>query len=963
MQYKQKRTENINMLFNNIPDYIRCLIPCNAQEFDAIPGDLQQMIYNQAKQEYERWHKGRLPKQSAEILDFSDWGYEAKDYRRDFLYYNYKEHILSLSGTPRDICEENLLQFISIVESWMLDGHPGHTWTAYQISVVTSKGYINAKPADLLYAIYNKMQEYNDDVLTVGAASIRYNTGEDRTVIASQLYAGAGEGIPINIGEGFWLLDLVQSKKLCIINCYVLWLYYKNRALQEYFLPGGTKEFLSHRDKIYEKVGRNKKGVSIKDVYNVAPHEYRIIFSLEELSTIKPKETMDKCLYFYHNGHIYLITHENYMKGYIDRVEMRSKQTTVTKIATKKIPDCTNIDDLQVMDIESFRQEISDSDHAHTHIPLMCGHMNKDVYKCFKGEDCLTRYLKWVDEKLPDKSVIWAHNGGKYDYHVIFKAAIEACDVKLDKPIEILDINGKYIQLVIHFSSGKTVYFRDSCALMSGSLNSLAEGFGVAGKLPEIDIKNVTREELLHSHKILAYNEQDCKVLMDVLTIYRKQAIEAFGLDPLNHPSSSSYGKRVFFAKYYDEKKFPLYSLSRAVHNYIYESYGGGRCEVFNRGAYRGKLHHMDINSAYPFAATLPLPYDKYKWHDKLELVDDVKAFLDKYPGFYRTYVVSSDNVQPIHGVKHGGKYVFPKFDNLSNPITLFSEEIKYGLTHGYKYKLIDGHECKLGTWAGDYFKYMYSNRQKAKKAGNAGLEYSYKITSNSSYGFFGFQKYNRSVTHVYGKHMKEHATALEFSANANFHEYDNVLISQEMRDVLLDDVNVGVAAAITSYGRIHLHRIITLIEKYGGKVYYCDTDCVITDLDMVTIPECAAELGEKLGQLKYELKDKAHIENLVIVGCKLYGYNTSAGKTIAHVKGVYSNGKDQENQKFLYESLIQMLDKPMSFDVNTMVTSRINKTKGDLNVYDQVIHKELLGVYTKRHIINETGETVPLLY
>ena len=43
----------------------------------------------------------------------------------------------------------------------------------------------------------------------------------------------------------------------------------------------------------------------------------------------------------------------------------------------------------------------------------------------------------------------------------------------------------------------------------------------------------------------------------------------------------------------------------------------------------------------------------------------------------------------PLHGIKHSNKLIFGKYDKTE--MTLYSEEIKYGLSLGYTYEIIDG--------------------------------------------------------------------------------------------------------------------------------------------------------------------------------------------------------------------------------------------------------------------------------
>jgi len=219
---------------------------------------------------------------------------------------------------------------------------------------------------------------------------------------------------------------------------------------------------------------------------------------------------------------------------------------------------------------------------------------------------------------------------------------------------------------------------------------------------------------------------------------------------------------------------------------------------------------------------------------------------------------------------------------------------------------------------------------------------------------------------------MIEHVKCLEYNAKASFHEYDDKILVYENTNVLLEDVNIAVASAITSYGRIHLHKLMNAVEQNNGTVYYVDTDSLITDLKLEETPSLKHLIGDKLGQLKSELDTDDVITKAVFVSSKLYGFETSKGKVEAHAKGVskkelYDNSKSKEEndliaKKALFKDLINMLSENVTFEVSSMFIGRTTKTKGDLNVYDKKVAKVLSGAYSKR-IVLDTGQTIELMY
>ena len=63
--------------------------------------------------------------------------------------------------------------------------------------------------------------------------------------------------------------------------------------------------------------------------------------------------------------------------------------------------------------------------------------------------------------------------------------------------------------------------------------------------------------------------------------------------------------------------------------------------------------------------------------------------------------------------------------------------------------------------------------------------------------------------------------------------DHGRYTVLRVVEDMDLKDYNVGVAAAITSYARMRLWRLMDAIIQRGGKIFSCDTDSITTDLDL----------------------------------------------------------------------------------------------------------------------------------
>jgi hypothetical protein len=74
-------------------------------------------------------------------------------------------------------------------------------------------------------------------------------------------------------------------------------------------------------------------------------------------------------------------------------------------------------------------------------------------------------------------------------------------------------------------------------------------------------------------------------------------------------------------------------------------------------------------------------------------------------------------------------------------------------------------------------------------------------------------------------------------------------LINKEETESTFDNVSIAIASAVTSYARIHMNKIKLNILEKGNKIYYSDTDSIVTDK---TLDDSL--VGNELGLFKLEL-------------------------------------------------------------------------------------------------------------
>ena len=348
--------------------------------------------------------------------------------------------------------------------------------------------------------------------------------------------------------------------------------------------------------------------------------------------------------------------------------------------------------------------------------------------------------------------------------------------------------------------------------------------------------------------------------------------------------------------------------------------------------AQKGKVYYYDVSSMYPFTATKNLPYGipKYIKYTNEPIIDvepvkspskiDIKDFEcfrndqgtiylnqpnepdDVRFGFFEVIVSGGINqfgaktqLKQLHahkGKECEGRTIFPYYDNPTREV-LFSEEIKRGMKYGYKYQFIQGFEYEKGKTLAKIMSELYDLKNKYKESDPV-LAQVYKLVINSLYGIFGLDFTNRKsasfISHqdlikLYNEEKLSAVTKLE-----NQEGYITV-IEQEISSKYL---NVGVAAAITSYARCYLHQLMMDCEECGLTVLYCDTDSIMLN-------------GPMPHHVKYGYVD----EN----GTTIPGYNSNCefdenGNIVNYALGAVANEADEKLKQHEIKEADKVIDK-----------------------------------------------------
>lgn len=442
-------------------------------------------------------------------------------------------------------------------------------------------------------------------------------------------------------------------------------------------------------------------------------------------------------------------------------------------------------------------------------------------------------------EAIKDQDVIvYAHNGGKFDFHLMLD------HINLHEDMKVID--GRLVSAHI----GKCE-IRDSYSLFPAPLRDF--GFKKDIEISKLEAK--VRHQ--HMGEIVEYLRQDCVGLWDALDRHE----QTYGRHLTQAGASMAMWKKIsglepprtdrpFF------RKFSPY-------------YFGGRVQVFERGYVKGPFKVWDIRSAYPWAMLSEHPYDPI--YHELAFPREVQ------PADMVKLECVSCGALPHRDAR--GEITFPR-DNERRTYHVTGHEVLAGLETGTirDVKLLNAIRfIGLRDFA-PYINHFYEGRKADRRAAKAFREAGDHQAANAMDVEVFFKK--RYMTGLYGKFAANPENYGNFMATRWEDKFDHSEEGYEFNGKIgnlallrrpLDPwqehyINLATAASITGQVRAHLWRAITSAD---GPIY-CDTDSVMAR---------AADLpiGEDLGQ--WNMEGVAH-------------EGWFAGKKLYYLKGQFENGK-----------------------------------------------------------------------
>lgn len=406
--------------------------------------------------------------------------------------------------------------------------------------------------------------------------------------------------------------------------------------------------------------------------------------------------------------------------------------------------------------------------------------------------DTLLHFFKHIFQKRYRSHVIYAHNGGRFDF-------LPLVDVLTELKINytLVNIGSRIAQITCFLPNKQKIVFRDSICLLPNTLKKLSEAFKVDhGKL-DFDFQNEVFDLKNPKHKEYLYH--------DLLSLYQVLN-KFFEIEKISQVGCKLTIASTALAIHRTTLKSQVRMTSDTIQRVARKSYFGGRTEIFKHEITNAKLY--DFTSVYPYCMRnfkLPIEY--------AGLANDFSDF-----GFHKVSIFSPDLSVPVLPVRMCGKLIFP-----NGLITgwYFSEEIKTALMSGCK--LVKFHTGLRFTEENDFFSeyvdFFYNLRQCNK---GTALDYVAKLFLNGLYGKFSEREERRSLT----TEIKEGVATEIFGSEENFNKYRLFIETKKVRS---PHMLVHISSAITAYARIHLYNKIL---KNDETVAYCDTDSAFTKLE-----------------------------------------------------------------------------------------------------------------------------------
>lgn len=436
------------------------------------------------------------------------------------------------------------------------------------------------------------------------------------------------------------------------------------------------------------------------------------------------------------------------------------------------------------------------------------------------------------------------------------------------------------------------------------------------------------------------------------------------------------------------------------MHAWVRRGYYGGRTEVWGRQSGRD-LKYQDINSSYPASMMHPMPAGLAVVPKSTSLFW-FKELRRTHIGFVEcdVYVPKGCPLPPLPFRHPSGKLVFPAGRATPGPDGIkFTGVWDYDELQLLNHPLVRGKIVKVhrSVWYRqrpifrNFINTLYNKRLDAKKAKEDGPSETYKLMMNGGYGKFGMNPEKQAILMI-AEGDPFPPEAIPLNGNHEEENGDTTIFWTIDRYVDAAYIVPQIAAHVTALSRIRLFEGMADILMRGGKIFYLDTDAVLSDI--LLSPHLLDD--ERLGAWKREdpsvllsghfVRPKlymltAHKQGCIDEGCegcaRIWHLPDCKGKAWGclgctaqkpRMKGVAGRIATPETfaallrgEKVHFDRVMKhksMMKRP---DGETVLALKLSYDEAGNVIEDTRAHKSVRTPYDKRVLDEVTGTTTPL--
>ncbi len=633
----------------------------------------------------------------------------------------------------------------------------------------------------------------------------------------------------------------------------------------------------------------------------------------------------------------------------------------------KKVNKLSPLDSIVYCDFETV---VFNNKHYVTCFSFIPANSNSNIVKSISNinsnnieelsENLISVYIQlcidFANRSSLNKSFFIFHNLGKFDSLFILNYFTKY----FSNNIQIITRDNIIYEMVLAYNN-KKIIFRDSYLLFPVSLDKMSQLFNL-NVSKNLNWNYLTTLQDYHSSEFIYLLENYCLndtyILKEGFNLYIKLIFEKFKINLLDNLTLSSLSLKIFRLYYYDFYNTPIENLNNNFDIFIRKAFKGGVVEVYK--PYLSNGYHYDINSLYPYVMSVnDMPINSPKF---IEIDDNFN--IDSFFGFIEVEVETpTDLYIPflVHTDKTG-KLISPlgKWKD-----TYFSEEVKYAIKLGYKFKYLKAVEFKRGKVFSNFVNSLYNERINQKDIGISNI---IKLLLNSLYGRLGmhnnnfsseiinndketinnkfFLKQIKTINYLYEKIIYNFKKIVDYNFIIRSYLSKNIsslnlnkVLNQKLMSQKPFNTAVQISAAVTSYGRIEMYKYKVLKDI---NVYYTDTDSIYTDKPL---PSHLVD-NINLGFMRYENS----IKEAYFIAPKLYYILTTENIEKCVGKGIEKNILTKFDYINLYNNNLITLNSKFNFFRNIKTYT----------ITTFILEKTISGISTKRDkVFDKTGKWI----